>query len=101
MKKTLLILLSALLFGATTATYAHSMEHEEAGAFSSTVEITVKGKLIQVSGAEGTTMNVYNLTGVSIASFPISSNHITLRPNLPKGCYILKIGKVVRKISIS
>ncbi len=100
MKKTLITLISALLFGASASTYAH-MGHEEAGQFSSTVEITVKGKQIQVSGAEGTTMNVYNLTGVSIASFPISSDNTTLSLNLPKGCYILKIGKVVRKISIS
>ncbi len=101
MKKTLIILLSALLFGATTGTYAHTTEHEEAASFSPAIEITVKGKRIQVSGAAGATMNVYNLTGAKIASFRIGSDHTTLQPNLPKGCYILKIGKVVRKISLS
>lgn len=99
MKKTLIILLSALLFGTSASTYAH-MGHED-GQFPSTIEISVKGKQILVSGAAGTTMNVYNLTGVSIASFQIGSDNTTLSPNLPKGCYILKIGKTVRKISIS
>lgn len=100
MKKILSILLSAMLL--TTSVSANSfVGQNEIGQFSSSINITPKKKLIHVSGAEGMTMEVYNLTGINIASIQIESNDANLSLNLPKGCYIFKIGKVVRKISIS
>lgn len=100
MKKTLLILLSAVLLGAPVSAYAFT-GHEGIEQPSSNISIEIKNKEIRVSGANGKKIEIYNLTGVSISTILIESNDATCPLNLPKGCYILKVGKVVRKISIS
>lgn len=100
MKKMLLILLSAVLLGAPVSAYAFA-GHEGIEQPSSTISIEIKNKEIRVSGANGKKIEIYNLTGVSISTILIESNDATCPLNLPKGCYILKVGKVVRKISIS
>ena len=100
MKKMLLILLSAVLLGAPVSAYAFT-GHEGIEQPSSTISIDIKNKEIRVSGANGKKIEIYNLTGVSISTILIESNDATCPLNLPKGCYILKVGKVVRKISIS
>lgn len=63
-------------------------------------KIVVYESTVHVSGANGETLQVFNVTGVSVARVKIDSadKHIDL--NLQKGCYILKVGKVVRKIYI-
>ena len=43
---------------------------------------------------------MYNVAGVLIKSFKIDTADKRLDLNLPKGCYIVKVGKTVRKISI-
>ena len=100
MKKMLLILLSAVLLGAPVSAYAFA-GHEGIEQPSSNISIEIKNKEIRVSGANGKKIEIYNLTGVSISTILIESNDATCPLNLPKGCYILKVGKVVRKISIS
>ena len=100
MKKMLLILLSAVLLGAPVSAYAFT-GHEGIEQPSSNISIEIKNKEIRVSGANGKKIEIYNLTGVSISTILIGSNDATFPLNLPKGCYILKVGKVVRKISIS
>ena len=100
MKKTLLILLSAVLLGAPVSAYAFA-GHEGIEQPSSTISIEIKNKEIRVSGANGKKIEIYNLTGVSISTILIESNDATFPINLSKGCYILKVGNVVRKISIS
>ena len=100
MKKMLLILLSAVLLGAPVSAYAFT-GHEGIEQPSSNISIDIKNKEIRVSGANGKKIEIYNLTGVSISTILIESNDATCPLNLPKGCYILKVGKVVRKISIS
>ena len=100
MKKMLLILLSAVLLGAPVSAYAFT-GHEGIEQPSSNISIEIKNKEIRVSGANGKKIEIYNLTGVSISTILIESNDATCPLKLPKGCYILKVGKVVRKISIS
>jgi len=60
----------------------------------------VNGRSIRVQNAHGATLEVYNITGVKVASFKIEGGDKTINPNLSRGCYIVKIGKVARKISI-
>lgn len=64
------------------------------------VDISVAGNVLHVSGAAGQDLYVYNVTGVRVKSIRIDSNDKRFELNLPKGCYIVKVGKVVRKISI-
>lgn len=65
-----------------------------------TISISVVGNTLHVVGAEDEQLAVYNVTGVRVMSVKVdgSDRHYTL--NLPKGCYIVKVGNVVRKVSI-
>lgn len=62
--------------------------------------ITVNGGTIRVSGANGKTMYVYNLAGVRIHSIKVEGADRTFDLNLSKGCYIIKVGTTVRKVSL-
>ena len=64
------------------------------------VTITVKGQTVMVNGAQGQTLEVISLTGRCIMTEKIDSPAQKIELNIPKGCYILKIGKVVRKVSV-
>lgn len=62
--------------------------------------ISVEGQSVHVVGANGQVLDVYNIVGVKIASVKVEGMDKRLDLNLQKGCYILKIGKVVRKVSV-
>jgi hypothetical protein len=66
----------------------------------SRVQISVNEQTVTVSGAQGETLEVVSLTGKVVKTIAIDSPAQRIELNLPKGCYILKVGKVVRKISI-
>ena len=66
----------------------------------SAVDISVNGNVLHVTGASGQDLYVYNVTGVRVKSIRVDSNDKRYELNLPKGCYIVKVGKVVRKISL-
>lgn len=56
--------------------------------------------VLHVTGASGQTLYVYNVTGVRVMSIKVDGSDRSYNLNLPKGCYIVKVGKTVRKISI-
>ncbi len=56
--------------------------------------------VLRVTGAAGQPLQIYNITGVIVMSFKVDGADKSYSLNLPKGCYIVKVGKVVRKISI-
>lgn len=64
----------------------------------SSININVNGNTVRVSGTNGEDIEVFNLTGTKVTTIKTDTTGKTF--NLPKGCYLLKIGKVVRKISI-
>ncbi|MBQ8157875.1 MAG: T9SS type A sorting domain-containing protein [Prevotella sp.] len=64
------------------------------------ISITVEGNSVQVTGANGMTLEVISLTGRQVATYRIDSPAQRVELNIPKGCYILKVGKVVRKVTI-
>lgn len=98
-KRLQVIVLSLLLVAAPVSLMAQS-DREEVDTELSAISLSVNGSKVHVSGAEGETLEVYNLTGVKVASIRIDSNDKSFSLNLQRGCYILKVGKVVRKISI-
>ena len=98
MKKISLIFLLMLLMGLPVM----EMEDPETDSIETinSASISVNGNTIRVANANGEVLEVFNLTGAKVASIRIDSPDKTLNLNLSKGCYILKVGKVVRKISI-
>ena len=64
------------------------------------ITISVSESTLRVIGAAGLTLSIYNVAGVHVQSFRVEGADKRYELNLPKGCYIVKVGKVVRKISI-
>lgn len=64
------------------------------------ISISISGQCVTVSGAQGETLEVISLTGKKVMAVKIESPVQRIEINVPKGCYILKIGKVVRKVSL-
>ena len=62
--------------------------------------ISVSESTLRVTGASGLMLTIYNVAGVHVQSFRVEGADRHYELNLPKGCYIVKVGKVVRKISI-
>lgn len=95
-------LLAALLLMpvSTRASQPESVSMEQADE-KSDVQISVSRSVVRITGAEGLVMEVISLTGRHVMSVRIESpaQRIELT-NIPKGCYIIKVGKVVRKIVI-
>ena len=50
--------------------------------------------------AEGSLLEIFSLTGSKLSTIKIDSDVKTIDLNLRKGCYILKVGNMVRKISV-
>lgn len=99
MKKILLLILPlALAF--TPAFAMEMMDNEGVEAGISTITITANGNTVRISGVNGEDIEVFNLTGTKVTTIKTDSSGKTFTINLPKGCYLLKVGKVVRKISI-
>ena len=62
--------------------------------------ISVNTSTIHITGANGQVMEIYNIAGVKVMSVRVEGQDKRFDLNLPKGCYIVKVGKVVRKVSI-
>jgi hypothetical protein len=45
-------------------------------------------------------LEVISLTGRQVANYKVEGPAQRIDLNIPKGCYILKVGKVVRKVTI-
>lgn len=97
-KRLYILTLTALLLGAPLAAEAEperEVETELTG-----VTLTVNGSTIHVTNAQGQDLHVYNIAGVKIATVHIDTNDKTITLNLQKGCYIVKVAKQARKISV-
>lgn len=68
---------------------------------SQTPVISVTGSSLRIVGANGQSVSIFNVTGVRVLAFKVEGNDKHYELSLPKGCYIIKVGKTVRKVSIS
>lgn len=64
------------------------------------VQISFAAGSLRVVGGAGQTVEVFNLTGVRVFAKHIDSGDQVFQPNLGRGCYIVKVGKTVRKINV-
>lgn len=102
MKKILIILITVLTFIApvqiSAQDYKTDSQHNTEQELNA-VTITANESTVMIKNASQQVLEVYNLAGVKVASVRIDSESKTLTfSDLPKGCYILKIGKTVRKV---
>ena len=64
------------------------------------ISLSIKDGNVHIVGANGEVMEIFNLTGAKVATVRIDSNDKTFAIKKKKGCYLIKVGKIVRKISI-
>lgn len=103
MKKRLLILtlVSAMMLTAPVAANASELEwNAQEQIDERSIGITINQSTLNITGASGLTLEVVSLTGKPVMTVRIESPAQRVELNVPKGCYILKIGKVVRKVSV-
>lgn len=97
-KKFQIIAFAALLMAVAPLRANEAMEMESPD--TETTSITVNGKSAHVCGANGMTLEIYNLAGMKVSSIKIDAADKVISLNLTKGTYIIKVGDIVRKISI-
>lgn len=64
-------------------------------------EIIVDHHSLRVTGASGKVLYIYDVTGICVMTLRIDNNDKRFELNLAKGCYIVKVGRVVRKIYVN
>lgn len=92
----------SLLMTAFIALPAMSMEQQDDAVEEElqSVSIALREGSVKISGAMGQKLEIYNLAGVKVSATLIENDETSLKLNLSRGCYILKVGKVVRKVNI-
>lgn len=103
MKRNILkIMLAAMLQGAIPLQMSAAPNIEIIDNDFQQISITVStGGVLHVSGANGLVLQVYNVLGVRVASIRVEGNDKRIDLPLKSGCYIVKVGDVVRKISVN
>lgn len=102
MTKYILVTLLAVFVGfsfPTTTEAASAIEIIEPDTQQPTVT-PIEGSVIRVTNANGQMLYIYNIAGVRIQAIKVDGMDKTIDLNLPKGCYIVKVGKTVRKIYV-
>lgn len=64
------------------------------------VSISIRDNTLYVVNANGQQLYIYNVAGVRVVSVKVEGMEYHYDLNLPKGCYIVKVGNTVRKISL-
>ncbi|MBO7118941.1 MAG: T9SS type A sorting domain-containing protein [Bacteroidaceae bacterium] len=98
MKKFYIITLALAMIFAPLSIMAETPDGIEMSV--SSISLSYKDGNIHIVGANGEVMEIFNLTGTKVTTIRIDSNDKTFALNLPKGCYLIKVGKIVRKISV-
>ncbi len=101
MKKILIMITAAFLLALPMDVKAQDIQQQRTTIEQEVAPITisVNESTIHIKNAEKMVIEIYNMTGVKVVTQRIdSSDKIIELDNLPKGCYIIKIGKVARKV---
>lgn len=98
-KKFILLAMTACFLNTSGICMAQSEKNEPEIELSAT-SIVLKGSTLYVNNAGGSVLEIFSLTGTKITAVRIDSNEKTIELSLKKGCYILRIDKLVRKITI-
>lgn len=100
MRKTLLMMIMMVFLTLPVAALPMFFEQGVAEQTNGNVIIIVEGGSVVINGAQGHVLEVISLTGRRVAEYQIDSPSQRIDLNLSKGCYVLKVGKIVRKVAI-
>ena len=64
------------------------------------VDVVYSEGSLTITGAEGCTLQIVTVTGNVVMTKRIDSPEQKIELNIPKGCYIVKVGKVVRRVYV-
>ena len=101
MKKILIMITAAFILAMPMDVKAQDIQQQRTTIEQEVAPITisVNESTIHIKNAEKMVIEIYNMTGVKVVTQRIdSSDKVIELDNLPKGCYIIKIGKVARKV---
>lgn len=96
---TLKVLLLMICLSVPAVMMAQDVQQSQVEMEQNQINITVNGSCIRVKNADGLVLEVFNLTGEKVFTQRIegSSKAVELG-QMPRGYYIVKIGKFTRKI---
>lgn len=100
MKKICLLLFLVLGAIPMTSRAAISFNVESLEQDNSAPSIAMVENTLHVVGANGQMLQIYNVAGICVMNFRVEGMDKRFDLPLPKGVYIVKIGKFVRKISV-
>ena len=98
--KILAILISAFMFVAVPSVASAGTMIELIDTEIQNISLSLTETTLHVTGANGQVLHIYNVAGVRVMTVKVEGQDKKIELNLPKGCYIVQVGKVVRKISI-
>lgn len=103
MMKRLFTVLTVGMLAMTTpqSVHASSLEYSIDDEFSKISISIMNRNVLAITGATGQVVRVYNLTGLCVVSYKVDVDNFHYDLNLPKGCYIVKVGTFVRKVSVN
>ena len=64
------------------------------------VDVVYSEGTLTIIGAEGLVLQIVTVTGNVVLHKRIDSPEQKIELNIPKGCYIVKVGKVVRRVYV-
>ena len=102
-KRILQFFLCSLLAFVPVGSWANGLESETNVSSESTVEnirLTIKGNNLRVQQAQGKVLEIFSVTGAKVVGMRIDNSDQSVQLNLKRGCYIVRVGDVTRKISI-
>lgn len=98
-KKLLILTIGAFLLCNTAELRAQDISKAPIESEQNSITISVSESTLYIKNADKKTVSIFNLTGVEVKRIFIDSPSKTIDlSNLPKGCYIIKIGNVARKV---
>lgn len=99
MKRQLLILITAALLLGVPQVKAQDIQHPATEQELKEINISVNGTTLRVKNADKMVVEIFNMAGMKVASYRVDSPEKTFElEHMPKGCYIVRVGKVARKI---
>lgn len=101
MKKILILITASFLLAMPMEVKAQDIQQQRTTIEQEVAPITisVNESTIHIKNAEKMVIEIYNMAGVKVVTQRIDSSDKAIElDNLPKGCYIIKIGKVARKV---